>query len=243
MFLIWFTYKWSLHCNSWNSANRTQSTIVINKTKAILWEKVWSPKMSSYVENLVENHVMLVTFLWQTNNQIRITRQEIQTYLGTHLTTSWFCSIIVVSVMKTGITSTKIIPKLTKPFYLFGYPDTIILGNGKQYMFIDFIWFLLPNNMKNQPVSSYLFQANKKFEISIKHSVWSNEISSGTLKFMQRASSVQGKEWRDYLDKFLLQYIAMPHTATGVPLSDLLLKRKTKNDIPSRYSQNSLSKN
>ena len=48
-----------------------------------------------------------------------------------------------------------------------------------------------------------------------------------------KCAHVEGKDWKQELDSFLLQYRTTPHVATGETPANMLFNHKVKNDIPS----------
>ena len=48
-----------------------------------------------------------------------------------------------------------------------------------------------------------------------------------------QAAVVEGKVWRQELNRFLLQYQTTPHCATRVPPSELLFNREMRGNLPS----------
>ena len=47
-----------------------------------------------------------------------------------------------------------------------------------------------------------------------------------------KTTKVEGRQWRQELSRFLLQYRTTPHCTTGVPPSELLFNRTVKGKIP-----------
>ena len=53
-----------------------------------------------------------------------------------------------------------------------------------------------------------------------------------TIKRAVQCAHEKGKNWKDELQNFLLDYRTMPHSITGVATADLMFKHAAKNDIP-----------
>lgn len=49
----------------------------------------------------------------------------------------------------------------------------------------------------------------------------------------------EGKDWRNHIQEFLLQYHTTSHTITGVTLTDILFQYKVPNDMPTGEKFNS----
>ena len=129
--------------------------------------------------------------------------------------------------MKHGISSEQIISKLRKTFSIFGYPVKILTDNDKQFISAEFTQFLKSHNIHHHPVSSYWPRANGEVERF-----------NRTLGKLLQCAKAEGKEWRNELDKFLLQYRTTPHPATGKSPANMLFKHKANNDLPSIIQQN-----
>ena len=113
------------------------------------------------------------------------------------------------------------IPKLDKTFSVHGIPDTIISDNGPPFNGDDYARYLKALGIQAKFSTPYWPQGNATVE-----------------RFMQplgkalKTATLEGKPWKQELNRFLLQYRTTPHCTTGVPPSELLFNRVVKGKIP-----------
>ena len=122
--------------------------------------------------------------------------------------------------MKT-VNSVNIIKSLEKTFSLFGYPAKITTDNGPQFKSSGFKTYLSTHNIEHCMVTPYWAIANGEAERF-----------NRTLGKAIKCAHVQGKNWKDELDKFLLEYRSTPHSVTQSAPSDIIFSGKFKSGIP-----------
>ena len=123
------------------------------------------------------------------------------------------------------IRSTKaacVIPKLDKIFAVHGIPLKIVSDNGSPFNGDDFDTYMKALGIEHDPVTPYWPQANGEVE----------RFNQPLEKTLQTAV-VEGKVWRQELNRFLLQYRTTPHCTTKVAPSELLFNRKIRGKLPS----------
>ena len=63
-------------------------------------------------------------------------------------------------------------------------------------------------------------------------------------RFMQplrkalKTAKIEGRPWKQELNRFLLQYRTTPHATTGVPLAELIFNRKVQGTLPVLQKKN-----
>ena len=130
-----------------------------------------------------------------------------------------------VYVIKT-ITSMKIIECCESLFCMFGYPVELVSDNGSQFVSDETEKYLKMNNILHRKVSPYWPSANgevERFNMTLGKTISSLE--------------AEGKNWRVWLNAFLLDYRTSIHRAIGKTPADVLMRYKVKNNIPD-YNEN-----
>ena len=112
-------------------------------------------------------------------------------------------------------TSASTIQKLREVFSIHGLPDTIVSDNGTNFTSDEFETFLSANGIKHIKSAPYHPATNGLAERAV-----------GIFKqFMRKANHGTVEE---KIARFLLQYRVTPHSTTGVPPAQLLMKRQIK---------------
>ncbi|XP_065067526.1 uncharacterized protein K02A2.6-like [Rhopilema esculentum] len=122
------------------------------------------------------------------------------------------------------IRSTKasaVIPKLDKIFATHGIPLILKSDNGPLFSSDEFARYLKALGITHNPVTPCWPQANGVVERF-------NQPLSKTLQ----TAVVEGRIWRQELNRFLLQYRTTPHTVTKVAPCELLFNRKVHGKLP-----------
>ena len=101
-------------------------------------------------------------------------------------------------------TSRKMIQALTPIFTRYGYPCSRKSANAPQFVSEEFENFLVTHGIQDQKFPPLWPQANNEVERQ-------NRTLVKSLKVVE----VEGKKWKDELDKFLLAYRTTPHSSTG----------------------------
>ena len=111
------------------------------------------------------------------------------------------------------ITSTATIEKLREMFATHGLPATLVSDNGSNFTSSEFKEFMKKNGIKHIKVPPYHPASNGLAERAVRI------FKEGYEKMED--GSVQTK-----LSRFLLSYRTTPHSTTGVPPAELLMKRR-----------------
>ena len=112
-----------------------------------------------------------------------------------------------------SITSTAKIEKLREMFATHGLPATLVSDNGSNFTSSEFQEFMKKNGIKHIKVAPYHPASNGLAERAVRI------FKEGYEKMED--GSVQTK-----LSRFLLSYRTTPHSTTGVPPAELLMKRR-----------------
>ena len=112
-----------------------------------------------------------------------------------------------------SITSTATIEMLRKMFATHGLPATLVSDNDSNFTCSEFQAFMKKNGIKHIKVAPYHPASNGLVERAVR-------ISKEGYEKMENGT-VQTK-----LSRFLLIYRTTPHSTTGVPPAELLMKRR-----------------
>ncbi|XP_044184326.1 LOW QUALITY PROTEIN: uncharacterized protein K02A2.6-like [Acropora millepora] len=110
-------------------------------------------------------------------------------------------------------TSNATIEKLREIFATHGLPATLVSDNGSNFITSEFEEFMKQNGIKHIKVAPYHPASNGLAERAVR------VFKEGFEKMGE--GSIQTK-----ISRFLLRYRTTPHSTTGVPPSELLMKRK-----------------
>ena len=224
-----------LQNNTLQLAHHTQHQGV-EKTRALLREKVWWPSMNAEVEEKVKNcHACQVTkpqdLKCQPLKMSEIPKTSWHTlamdiqgpYPGGDyiLLMVDYRSRYPIAVIQKSITSESIIKSISKTFTEFGYPQRITTDNGSQFISQEFGDYLKSHGIEHRRVTPYWPAANGEVERM-----------NRTMKRAVQCAVVEGKRWQTAIHEFLLGYRTTPHSTTGVAPSKLLFKHELRNDIP-----------
>ena len=110
-------------------------------------------------------------------------------------------------------TSNATIEKLREIFATHGLPATLVSDNGSNFTSSEFEEFMKRNGIKHIKVAPYHPASNGLAERAVRL------LKEGVEKMGE--GSIQNK-----ISRFLLRYRTTPHSTTGVPPAELLMKRK-----------------
>ena len=207
----------------------------IVKTKQLLREKIWFPKIDREVEKLLDGclacqangpntkpaplqmsplpptpwHTVHIDFCgpFPTGEYLLVV---IDAY-------SWFPEVdIIHSTSAKGTIS-----KLDRIFATHGVPVIIRSDNGPPFTSSEFELYMSELGIKHQRITPLWPQANSEAENFMK-----------PLTKTIRAARTEQKDWKKELYTFLLNYRATPHSTTGYPPSELLFNRSIRTKLP-----------
>ncbi len=118
-------------------------------------------------------------------------------------------------------TSKVIIHHLQKFFASHGLPEQVVSDNGSNLVSIEIESFFSSNGIRHRKVTPYWPQANATVERF-----------NRTIEKAIRTAHIEGKDWRQELDPFLLSYRATPHAMTGVSPAKIMFGRDIRTKLP-----------
>ena len=206
----------------------------IEKTKSLIREKIWFPQIDSRVKDTIEQCIAYQAVGKQKPPEpLRMTEMPELPWRTVHvdfygpLPTSEYLLVVVDRYSRFPeaeiVHSTRaatVIPKLDKIFSVHGIPDVIISDNGPPFNGDEYARYLKALGIQAKFSTPYWLQGNATVE-----------------RFMQplgkalKTAKLQGRSWKQELNRFLLQYRTTPHCTTGVPPSELLFNRTVKGKL------------
>ena len=207
----------------------------LSKTKALIREKVWFPKMDEMIQTTVDQCVPCQA-VGKSNPPQPIESTEMPNSpweklhmdfygplpSGDYLLVvidrySRFPEVEIVKSTKASI----VIPKLDRIFSVHGIPDVIKTDNGPPF--------------NGEEYRNYAKRLGIKLEFSTP--LWPKGNAEAE-RFMQplskalKTAKIEQRPWRQELNRFLLQYRTSPHCSTRVPPAELLFNRTVKRQLP-----------
>ena len=209
----------------------------IVKTKRLIREKVWFPGVDKMVKEKVDS--CLSCQAATTGNAQRLEPLQMtplprapwkelsMDFLGPLPSGDYLMVVIdeysrfpeVEIVTSTSARST--IPKLDAIFARQGIPDVLKSDNGPPFNGTDFKNFAEHLGFQHRKITPLWPRANGEAERFMT-----------TLEKCIRAATVEHKNWKQELNKFLRQYRATPHSTTGISPCEALNQRKLKTTLP-----------
>ena len=206
----------------------------INKTKSLLRSKVWWPSMMNDVEEVVKNcsSCVLVQPSQKPEPLTMTTMPNCWSKLNVDICGPFPDGWSILGVIDSGsrwpevfiIKSTKtsvIVNKLKELFCNKGRPLELVSDNGPQFISQEFKDFCKHWGLKHHRVTPLYPQANSEIERFFK-----------TILKTIRLAKVEGKDWKEELQSFLLTYRNTPHATTGKTPAELLYGRNLRDSVP-----------
>ena len=202
-----------------------------SRMKALARSYIWWPKMDQDIEDLVkgcqtcqENRASPTTaplhpWQWPSESWSRIHIDFAGPYLGhTYLVIVDAHSKWIDAHIMSSITSEKTIETLRSVFATHGLPQMIVSDNGASFTSDEFRTFTRKNGIRHVTSAPYHPSTNGQAERAVQ-----------TVK--QGIKRTPGKTIQERLSKFLFNYRITPHTTTGIPPCELLMKRKLRSKL------------
>ena len=207
----------------------------IQKTKALLREKVWFPQIDNIVKNTIEKCVTCqavaspnppepLAMTQMPKSQWEVLNIDFYGPLptGEYLLVvidrySRFPEAEIVSSTNAPV----IIPRLDKIFEVHGIPAILRSDNGPPFNGEEYSRYLQTLGIKAEWSTPKWPQGNATVE-----------------RFMQplgkalKTAKLDGRPWRQELQRFLLHYRTTPNSTTGVPPAELLFNRTVRGKLP-----------
>ena len=115
-----------------------------------------------------------------------------------------------------------VIPKLYRIFSVHGIPKIVMSGTGPPFSSVEFARYATTLGFTHQFSAPYWPQANG--EVERFHQCLEKAIQIAVL---------EGKVWKQELQRYLFQYRVTPHSITSVAPCELLFNRKLRGKLPS----------
>ena len=203
----------------------------ISRMKALARDYVWWPNMDRELEDTVKKcqqcqlhqkapaEALLHPWEWPGQPWSRVHIDYAGPYKG-HMylvVIDAHFKWMEVHIMR-STTSAATIVKLKEIFATHGLPETIVSDNGPNFTSAEFENFLSKNGVKHTKVSPYHPASNGQAERAVR-------------AFKEGVEKMEEGTMQDKLSRFLLKYRTTPHTTTGVPPAERLMKRKLKTKL------------
>ena len=205
------------------------------KTKALLREKVWFPGIDKIAQTTVGKCIPCqATGKANPPEPLQMTSMPEGPWDMVHIDffgpvpTGEYLLVIIdrysrfpeVELVKSTKTSS-VIPRLDRIFSVHGIPREIKTDNGPPFNGEEFENYVKALGIKYDPGTPLWPQSNAEVE-----------------RFMQplrkalQTARLEGRVWKQDLNRFLLQYRTTPHSTTKVPPCELLFNRTVKGKLP-----------
>ncbi|XP_055714359.1 uncharacterized protein K02A2.6-like [Phlebotomus papatasi] len=120
------------------------------------------------------------------------------------------------------ITAKETVNRLDKIFARLGYPRTLTVDNGRQFVSAQFDYFCKQRGITLNKTTSYWLQQNGEVERQ----------NRSLLKRL-RFSNELNRDWKKDLLEYMVMYYTTPHSTTGKTPTELCLGRTIRGKIPS----------
>lgn len=208
------------------------------KTKALLREKVWFPGIDKMVEKLVKScSACLISTPEPKREPLQMSPlpdapwKEVSVDFAELPGKEYLLILVddysrypVVDIVKSTSAST-VIPHLDKIFSEFGIPDVVKTDNGPPFNSSDFQLFARDLGFKHRKITPRWPRANGEVERFVR-----------TVKKVIKTATVESKNWKQEMHRFLRNYRATPHSTTRVPPATALFGRALKTKLPEMTS-------
>ena len=208
----------------------------IVRTKQLLREKVWWPGIDKDVEHLIRSCISCQAQSSQSCPQpLTMTEMPSRPWTVLHadlcgpfpsgeslLVLVDSCSRWPEVFILKSTTAAVIINRMKSCFAVHGLPEEIVTDNGPQFVAEEFDSYLRDHSITHRRVTPYWPQANSEVERF-----------NRTLEKAIRAATTEGKDWKNEINTFLLNYRATPHCTTGKSPAVLLFGREIRTKLPS----------
>jgi len=195
----------------------------MTKTKALLREKIWFPGIDNMVETQVRSCLPCAAATpMETREPLRMSELpegpwtcvsvDFAEVHGSYLLVLYdeYSRFPVVDIIS-SLSSNTVIPKIDKIFSEFGIPSVLRSDNGPPFNSKDFVLFSTDLGFRHRKITPCWPRANGEVERFMR-----------TVKKVVRTASVEDKNWKQELYRFLRNYRATPHSTTGAAPATLL---------------------
>ena len=208
----------------------------IEKTKSLLREKIWYPNMDSKVKEMIDKCIACQA-VGDSNHPepMKLTPTEDKPwttvaidFYGPIPRTGEYLMVVIDTYSKFPeveiVNSTEAkacIPKLDKIFATHGIPKNLKSDNGPPFNGKEFEKYTKVLGIQWTTSTPLWPQGNAVVERFMK-----------PIGKILKAAEIEGKKWKQELQRFLLQYRSTPHQTTGVAPCELLFNRPIRGYLP-----------
>ena len=208
----------------------------IVKTKALIREKVWFPKIDQMVEEKVKSCLACqATTPKNAKEPLQMSKlpkapwTELSIDFGLAPTGSSEYLLVLIDdysrfpavQLVRSTSSNAFIPCLDKIFAEYGIPEVVRSDNGPPFNSHEFNEFLKHLGFTHRKVAPYWPRANGEVGRFMR-----------TIKKVIKAAVMERKTWKQEMYKFLRNYRATPHTSTKTSPANALFGRPMKTRLP-----------
>ena len=217
----------------------------LSKTKALIREKVWFPKMDEMIQTTIKQCIPCQAVGKSNPHQpIESTEMPKGPWEKLHmdfygpLPSDEYLLVVIdrysrfpeVEIAKSTKASI-IIPKLDRIFPVHGIPNVIKTDNGPP--------------LNGEEYRNYAKTLGRKLEFSTP--LWSKgnaeaERFKQSLGKALKTAKIEQRPWKQEMNRFLLQYRTTPHCSTGVPPAELLFNRTVKGQLPVLHQKSNVNR-
>ena len=218
----------------------------IEKTKSLLREKIWYPNISLKVKEMIDCCSLCQSVSQSSPPEpMQITPTEALPwyhvsidFLGPIPNSQQYLLVAIDKYSKfpeveivQSTSATAIIPKLDRIFATHGIPVKLTSDNGPPFNGIEFERYTKALNIEWKPSTPLWPQGNANAESFMK-----------PLTKVLQTAHLDGQNWRQELQRFLLSYRTTPHATTKIAPCELLFNRKVRGYLPELTSNKVLNK-
>ena len=207
----------------------------VNKTKSLLREKVWFPRIDAMVAKLLDECIAC-SASYDPKSREPLVMTELPSGKWSHLCADFYGPLpsgeyllVVldeysrfpeVEIVK-SLSAQTVIPIFDKVFSSRGIPENLKTDNGTPFQSSEFRNFANDLGFQHQRITPYWPEANGVAERFMR-----------TIGKVCKCAQVDGKSWKQELYRFLRNYRATPHTSTGRPPATVLNGVPLKTKLP-----------
>ena len=197
----------------------------VNKTKSLLGENVWFPRIDAMVGKLLDEYIAC-TASYDSKAREPLVMTELPSRKWSHLCADFYGPLqsgeyllVVldeysrfpeVEIVKT-VSAQTVIQFFDKVFSSRGRPENLKTGNGTPFRSSEFRNFAKDLGFQHQRITPYWPEANGVAERFLR-----------TNGKVCKCAQVDGKSWKQELYRFLRNYRTTLHTSTSLPPANVL---------------------
>ena len=207
----------------------------IVKTKALLREKVWFPFIDTLVEEKCKNCIPCLSVSPHNPPEpIKVGElpqrpwDEVSIdFLGSIEGTNYFMVVIddysrfpIVETL-TSLSAKAVLPRLERIFSMFGIPSVCRTDSGPPFQGDEFRQFAKQMGFKHRRITPLNPRANSVVERFM-----------SPLQKAIKSAVIEGRDYKQEINRFLRNFRACPHPSTGLPPGTVMFNRPMKTLLP-----------